>query len=182
MNDKDATKLFCMNAFKCNDLLSGYQEFTDVILLYNIRGHPLAIEVVGSYLFGRTISQWRSALAKLRKHKIPNIMNILRLCFDELDNIDKEIFLDIACFLNKYDEQHVKEILNFRGFHPEVGLQVLIDKSLITIQCGKIHMHGLLVDMGRSIVREKSPKEPGNWSRLWEYKDLHKIMSTDKVN
>ncbi|XP_047181300.1 disease resistance protein TAO1-like [Vigna umbellata] len=42
-------------------------------------------------------------------------------------------------------------------------------------------MHRLLVDLGRCIVREESPKEPIKWSRLWTRKDLHDAMSENEA-
>ncbi|KAG4968018.1 hypothetical protein JHK87_033669 [Glycine soja] len=107
-------------------------------------------------------------------------MDVLQISFDELDDKDKKIFLDIACFFADYDEDYVKEIIDFCRFHPENGLRVLVDKSLIRFEFGKIYMHGLLRDLGRYIVREESPKEPRKWNRLWDYKDLHEVMLDNK--
>ena len=42
-------------------------------------------------------------------------------------------------------------------------------------------MHNLLSDLGKCIVREKSPKEPRKWSRLWDCEDLYKVMSDNMV-
>ncbi|KAG2376900.1 TMV resistance protein [Vigna angularis] len=173
---ENAVQLFCRNALKVNYILSDYEKLARDVLSH-AQGHPLAIEVIGSSLFGRSVSQWKSALARLKENKSKSIMDVLRISFDELDEGDKETFLDIACFYNGYEEIYVKEILSFRGFHPEYGMQVLVDKSLITNNYGRIYMHSLLMDLGRSIVREKSPKEPRKWSRLWDYQDFHNVMS-----
>ncbi|RDX66495.1 TMV resistance protein N, partial [Mucuna pruriens] len=179
LDDEDAYELFCKNAFRGIETITrDYENMMYDVLSY-VKGHPLAIQVLGSSMLRRSVSQWKSTLAKLREHTNKDIMNVLRLGFDELDDTNKEIFLDIACFFNKYEVQKVTEILNFRGFHPECGLQDLIDKSLITIELSRIYMHNLLRDLGRCIVKEKSPNQPSNWSRLWEYKDLHKIMSNN---
>ncbi|CAJ1978728.1 unnamed protein product [Sphenostylis stenocarpa] len=184
LNLTDAGRLFYHHAFRSNYVKSGYEEYANVILSY-VQGHPLAIEVLGSSLFGRGVSQWRSALARLRDYKSKDIMDVLRISFDQLDDTEKEIFLDIACFLNYREVEYVKEVLEFRGFHPEYGLQVLIDKSLIKYErdwkCLSIMMHELLVDLGRCIVRDKAPKEPRKRCRLWDYKDLHKVMSDNTV-
>jgi len=75
----------------------------------------------------------------------------------------------------------VKEVLNFRGFHPEYGIQVLVDKSIITKKHGRIYMQSLLKDLEKSIVREKSPKKPMKWSRLWDYQDFEKAMLENEV-
>ncbi|QCD86510.1 hypothetical protein DEO72_LG3g1033 [Vigna unguiculata] len=175
LNEGHALQLFGKYAFKDNHTLWYYEMLADDVLSH-AQGHPLAIKVIGSSLFGRNMSQWKSVLAKLKENKSKNIMDVLRISFDQLDEKEKEAFLDIACFYNDYDEIEVKEILNFRGFHPEDSIQVLFDKSLITKKDGRIYMHGLLVDLGRCIVREKSPKEPLKWSRLWTHEDLHNAM------
>ncbi|RDY06491.1 TMV resistance protein N, partial [Mucuna pruriens] len=177
LNKEDAVELFCRNAFKNNYIISGYEDLTYDVLSH-AQGHPLAIQVLGSSLLGQNVSQWRSALARLRKTKSKNIMDVLRIGFDELEDMEKEIFLDIACFFNyPSNEKSVKEVLDFRGFHPEYGLQVLIAKSLISICSGYIFMHGLLKDLGWFIVREKSPMKPRKWSRLWDFQDFLKVMS-----
>ncbi|KAH1247725.1 TMV resistance protein N [Glycine max] len=161
LNQDNAVKLFCINAFHCNYIMS----------------HPLAIKVIGKSLFGRNVSQWRGTLVRLSDNKSKDIMDVLRISYDDLEEKDKEIFLDIACFFGLGSEHYVEEILYFRGFNPEIGLQNLVDKSLITISHGRIYMHDLLRDLGKCIVREKSPKEPREWSRLWDWKDLYKVMS-----
>ncbi|BAT92811.1 TMV resistance protein [Vigna angularis] len=179
----DAIQLFCRNAFKVNYILSDYEKLADKILSH-VEGHPLAIETIGSSLFGRSLSQWKSVLEGLKENKSKNIMDILRISYIQLEEKYKQTFLDIACFFNSYDEECVKEILNFRGFHPEDSIQVLIDKSLITrdfYDGMTIKMHSLLVDLGRCIVREVSPKEPIKWSRLWTRKDLHDAMSENEA-
>jgi len=117
----------------------------------------------------------------LRENKSKKIMDVLRISFEALDSTNKEIFLDISCFLHNYKVEDAVEILNFRGFYTDYGLQVLTNKSLLIIEDGIIKMHRLLIDLGQSIVREISPKEPRNWSRVWSCKDLQKILSNNMV-
>ncbi|KAG4390262.1 hypothetical protein GLYMA_06G260100v4 [Glycine max] len=179
LNDNDALQLFCKKAFKNNYIMSDFEKLTSDVLSH-CQGHPLAIEVIGSYLFDKDFSHWRSALVSLRENKSKSIMNVLRISFDQLEDTHKEIFLDIACFFNDDDVEYVKEVLDFRGFNPEYDLQVLVDKSLITMD-EEIGMHDLLCDLGKYIVREKSPRKPWKWSRLWDIKDFHKVMSDNKV-
>ncbi|XP_022634387.1 TMV resistance protein N-like [Vigna radiata var. radiata] len=180
LNNENAMQLLCRKAFKLNYILSDYERLAfDVVS--HAQGHPLAIEVIGSSLFGRNVSQWKSAVARLKGIKNKNIMDVLRISFDQLDEEDKEIFLDIACALCKHDEKYVKEVLNFRGFHPEYSLQVLHDKSLIIKEDGHIYMHRLLNDLGRCIVKEESHKEPLKRSRLCDYQDFHKAMSNNQT-
>ncbi|WVZ02557.1 hypothetical protein V8G54_023363 [Vigna mungo] len=158
LNYENAMQLFCRNAFKFNHILSDYEKLAWDILSH-AQGHPLAIKVIGSSLFGRNVSQWESALARLKEKQSKNIMDVLRISFDQLDEEDKQIFLDIACALYYYDEKYVTEVLKFRGFHPEYGLQ----------------------DLGRYIVKEESPKEPLKRSRLCNYQDFLKAMSNNQT-
>ncbi|XP_028237829.1 TMV resistance protein N-like isoform X2 [Glycine soja] len=181
LNDNDALRLFCKKAFKNNYTMSDFEKLTSD-LLSHCQGLPLAIEVLGSSLFDKDVFHWRSALVSLKENKSKSIMDVLRISFDQLEDTHKEIFLDIACFFNDEYVEHVKEVLDFRGFNPEYGLQVLVDKSLITIDDDDfIGMHDLLCDLSKSIVREKSPRKPWKWSRLWDVKDFHKVMSDNKV-
>nr|XP_025642453.1 TMV resistance protein N-like [Arachis hypogaea] len=181
LNDENALQLFCRKAFKCNHVAKDYESLTDSALKY-ANGLPLAIKVLGSFLFGRDVSEWSSALIRLKEKPTKDIMDVLRISFDALDDMEKEIFLDIACFFPFKREEYVKEILRIRGFYPDIGIRILIDKSLITIFDGwEIVMHDLLRELGRSIVREKSPHEPRKWSRLWNQKDLSNVLRENKI-
>jgi len=180
LENDEALELFCRHAFKGNVIMSDFEQMAHQVL-WHAQGHPLAIEVLGSSLFGLNVSQWKSALAVLRENKRKKILDVLRISFEALDYTNKEIFLDISCLLYNYQVEHAVEILNVRGFYPDHGLQVLINKSLLFVEDGRIKMHGLLIDLGRSIVREVSPKEPRNWSRVWSGEDLQKVLSTNMV-
>ncbi|KAK2380926.1 disease resistance protein RUN1 [Trifolium repens] len=179
LDHSNALQLFCRKAFKSDDIMSGYIDLTYDVLKY-ANGLPLAIKVLGSFLYGRDVSEWISALARLRENPRADIMDVLRTSFDGLEDTEKDIFLDIACFFDSDFETSVKKFLDIRGFHPEIGLRVLIDKSFITCKRGGIYMHDLFKELGKSIVREKSPKEPRKWSRIWDYTDFHNVISENK--
>ena len=36
--------------------------------------------------------------------------------------------------------------------------------------------------MGQDIVRQDDPQEPGKWSRLWLYKDIHNVLTKNAVS
>lgn len=61
-------------------------------------GLSLAIKVLGSFLFDRDVSEWRSALTRLKENPSKDMMDVLRISFDGLEEMEKKIFLDIACF------------------------------------------------------------------------------------
>ncbi|KAL2328006.1 hypothetical protein Fmac_021433 [Flemingia macrophylla] len=176
LNPNKALQLFCRKAFKSDNILNDYGVLTNKVLRY-VNGLPLGVKVLGSFLFDRDISEWRSALTRMKENPSKNIMDVLRVSFDGLEEIEKEIFLDIACFFSSgYSEFKVKKFLDHRGLYSDIGMKVLIEKSLISCEDWEIKMHDLLSELGKNIVREKSPKEPINWSRLCDFKDLQNIM------
>ena len=73
------------------------------------------------------------------------------------------------------------EILNSCNFHPNIGLEVLRERSLISILNNKIWMHDLIQEMGWEIVREEQPDEPCKWSRLWLFEDVNQVLAKNMV-
>ncbi|XP_058733732.1 uncharacterized protein LOC131605388 [Vicia villosa] len=171
----NSLQLLCRKAFKLDHILNSYEGLVNGILHY-ANGLPLAIKVLGSFLFGRDVSEWRSALARLRESPEKDVMDVLRLSFDDLRETEKEIFLHIACFFNKLREKYVKNVLNCCEFHADIGLRVLIDKSLVSIEDETIVMHNLLEELGISIVAENTSKEPRKWRKLWFDKQFYDVM------
>jgi hypothetical protein len=183
LNQAESYTLFCRKAFKVEKIImSNYQNLADEILDY-AEGLPQAITVLGSFLFGHNVTEWKSALARLRESPDNGVMDVLQLSFDGLKQTEKEIFLDIACFFNgKFVKLHVKNILNCCGFHADIGLRILIDKSLISItNHSGITMHSLLEELGRNIVQENSSKEQRKWSRVWSKKQLYSVKMDKMV-
>ncbi|KAK2434576.1 disease resistance protein RUN1 [Trifolium repens] len=176
LNKTNSLELFCRQAFKLDHILNSYEGLVSSILHYT-NGLPLAIEVLGSFLYGLNISEWESALSRLRESPDKDVMDVLQISFDGLVKAEKEIFLHIACFFNSIDAYYVKNILNCCGFHADIGLRILIDKSLIRIKYGRIRMHNLLEELGRKIVQKNSSKKSRKWKRLWLCNQFPDVMS-----
>ena len=181
LNYKDALRLFCSNAFKREPIPNEYLEMSKDFLEY-AGGLPLALEVLGSSLFGKSIDEWKNALEMLKEHSEPAITRVLKVSYDGLQESVQEIFKDIACFFNHEDRDHVVKILNELGRYPLIGLSNLIDKSLLKISENNVlWMHDLVRDMGRNIVYQESPNEPGKRSRLWDHKDINHVLKKNTV-
>ncbi|XP_072092572.1 disease resistance protein Roq1 isoform X2 [Arachis hypogaea] len=180
LNKKEALELFCWKAFRSNKVKSGYEDISNRVLSY-AGGVPLALEVIGSNLYNKSIDQWSSALDKYKKIPIKKIQEVLEVSYDGLHEDEKSIFLDIACFFNKEKISYVKQMLHVRGFHPEDGIDVLIDRSLMKIDKNNncVRMHDLIQDMGREIVRRESTSKPGKRSRLWNDEDIVHVLEND---
>ena len=118
---------------------------------------------------------------KLKQEPNQEIQSVLKRSYDELDLTQKDIFLDVACFFNGEDKDHVTRILDACNFYAESGIRVLSDKCLITIFDNKISMHDLLQQMGRDIVRQEYPKYPEKWSRLCYPNDVYRVLTRKLV-
>nr|XP_023900990.1 TMV resistance protein N-like [Quercus suber] len=126
-------------------------------------GLPLALVTLGSFLAGRTIGEWQSALDSFKNIK-GEIFNILKISYDRLEDMWKEIFLDSACFFRDWKKNHVIQILENCGFNAIIGINVLVEKSLLTMDDNKylggdneyLAMHDMLVEMGQKIIRFES--------------------------
>ena len=127
--------------------------------------------------------EWKSALEKLERIPQDKVQEKLRISFDALgDSTVKDIFLDISCFFIGMDKNYVVQILDGCGFFAVIGIDVLIQRCLLTVgERNKIMMHDLLRDMGREIVRENHPKEPGKCSRVWLHEDVFDILTNQEV-
>ena len=181
LNFEEAKELFNLYAFQQN---VPRLEFINLShsMIYYCQGLPLALKVLGSLLFNKTIPQWESELHKLEREPEMEIHNVLKRSYDRLDRTEKDILLDVACFFGDEDKDFVSRILDGCDFHAEIGLQKLNDMCLITIPYNKIRMHDLIRQMTWEIVREGYPHKPNKWSRLWDPRDIDSALTTYKVS
>ncbi|RHN65892.1 putative TIR domain, winged helix-turn-helix DNA-binding domain-containing protein [Medicago truncatula] len=180
LKSEKALELFSWHAFKNKKIDPCYVDIAKRLVTY-CHGLPLALEVIGSHLFGKSLGVWKSSLVKYKGVLRKDIHEILKVSYDDLEEDEKGIFLDIACFFNSYEISYVKELLYLHGFHAEDGIQVLIDKSLMKIDInGCVRMHDLIQSMGREIVRQESTLEPGRRSRLWFSDDIVQVLEENK--
>ena len=115
------------------------------------------------------------------EHPEKEIIGILEISFNGLRDIEKEIFLHIACFFNMKDKDYIVEILDCLGLYPEIGLKVLIEKSLIKEYKIIFWMHDLLQIMGQDRVRRDYPQDPTKWSKLWLYEDIYNVLMKNTI-
>ncbi|XP_048436882.1 TMV resistance protein N-like isoform X4 [Pyrus x bretschneideri] len=182
LNDDEALALFSLHAFQKNMPEDGFLELSKCFIKY-AGGLPLALKTFGSALFKRGLDFWNSTRDNLSKIPNTEIIHKLKISYDELEETEKSIFLDIACLhKGKYTEE-VIEILDISfGISSSAMIDVLIERSLLyqnrnnrsdPSEC--IWMHDLIQDMACEIVRQES-KEPGQRSRLWLYDDIDQIF------
>ncbi|KAK7286762.1 hypothetical protein RJT34_21987 [Clitoria ternatea] len=177
MDDTESLELFSWHAFREASPGENFSELSRNVVAY-CGGLPLALEILGSYLFGRTKQEWTSVLSKLASIPNEQLQEKLKISYDGLDDMEKKIFLDICCFFIGKGRAYVTVILNGCEFHPEIGITILIERSLIKVEKNnKLTMHDLLRDMGREIVRQSSLEKPEMRSRLWAHEDVRHLLA-----
>ncbi|XP_054817712.1 TMV resistance protein N-like [Prosopis cineraria] len=182
LSDDESFDLFYQHAFKGkNQPTEDYLEVSKSVMEY-AGGLPLALKVLGSFLCGRTIEKWKDALAKLKKVPHDHILKILKVSFDGLDEKEKTIFLDIVCFFNGMAIGRVIQILETldEDLHPKIGIDVLIDKSLVINSEGHLWVHDTFQDMGNYSVSEESLDDVGKRSRIFSLKAADYILKRNK--
>ncbi|KAB1200721.1 TMV resistance protein N [Morella rubra] len=176
LNNDEALQLFSLSAFKELHPENSYMDLSKSFVQY-AQGLPLALKVLGSFLFRRTTVAWDAAWKELQENPKKKILDVLQIGFDALEDLQKKLFLDIACFFKGKKIDDILDVIESFGFYPLINIEVLVERSLITISRERlINMHDLLQKMGHEIVRRESPDEPGQRSRLWHYKDVLRVL------
>ncbi|XP_016650502.1 PREDICTED: TMV resistance protein N-like [Prunus mume] len=175
LGDDDALELFSRNAFKKNEPEEGFLELSKGFVNY-ARGLPIALKLLGCLVYKRDQDEWKSELDKLRKIHKSEIFDLLKLSYDVLDEMNKNIFLDVAFFHKGKGKEEVIEILDSCGLCGRIGINALVQKSLLTISNRNVEMHDLIQEMALEIVRRECPEEPGRRSRLCNHDDISHVF------
>ncbi|MED6219288.1 hypothetical protein PIB30_034406 [Stylosanthes scabra] len=102
-------------------------------------------------------------------------------------NLSKEVGnysggLPLALKVLGWGKDEVTKILEECGYDAEIGIDILANRSLITLEQRRhegtvVGMHDLLQEMGKQIVIQESPKDASKRSRSWCYKDIESLLS-----
>ncbi|KAF8029382.1 hypothetical protein BT93_E1932 [Corymbia citriodora subsp. variegata] len=171
LHDGQAHELFSKHAFQMHQIR---RDLVDSALNY-AKGLPLALEVLGSLLCNTTEDVWKSTLKKLSKNLDKTINSVLKVSFDGLDENEKEIFLHIACFFKGRAREYTRKVLDNCDLQTVVGFDILIKRSLISIEDEVLKVHDLIQAMGVDIVNQECRDDPGR--RRLCYKS-HSVSTT----
>ncbi|KAF7851447.1 hypothetical protein BT93_L3875 [Corymbia citriodora subsp. variegata] len=182
LNEIDETHsllLFNRHAFRMNHSLKDFEGISRDIIS-TMGGLPLALEVIGSYLYGKTNQKvWQNMLEKLRKEPDRDVQKILKISFDALEQGHQEIFLDIACFFIDKESKFAMYMWEDCGYYASQGIEELKQRCLIKIgDDGELKMHDQLRDLGRNIICQEGP--PERRSRLWDIKEASGVLMGGK--
>ncbi|XP_024964696.1 TMV resistance protein N-like [Cynara cardunculus var. scolymus] len=159
---EESLRLFCWHAFSKDYPTEGYREHSNRVVQH-CEGLPLALQIMGSSLFGRNSEFWESALEKLESIPDERIRKTLEVSYKSLhDDHDKRLFLMIAWSYVGKDMDDAVQKMEENDFYSKIGMQNLLDRSLISIdKDNKIVMHHLVHEMARAIIRQETDDRPG---------------------
>ncbi|CAA7055701.1 unnamed protein product [Microthlaspi erraticum] len=174
----EALQMFCKYAFGQNYPVDGFEKLAEEVT--KISGKlPLGLRVMGFYLRGMSKQEWKKALPRLRTRLDGEIESILKFSYDALCDDYKDLFLHIACFFKGECVETLEMCLANSFLDVTQGIHVLVERSLISLECGRIKMHNLLVHLGREIVRKEFVSEPGKRQFLVDPRDICEVLTDD---
>lgn len=157
-----AKQLFCWHAFLKSYPADGFEQLVEKFLVV-CNGLPLSLKIFGAQLFGEfRIEYWESQLNKIVRILPDDIKQRLKISYDALDDEEKEMFLDTACFFIGQERSSAIEIWNGLGYSGLQSWERLLHKCLVELDNdNQIRMHDHLRDLGRNIAHNQIPY------RLW---------------
>ena len=184
LGSDEALELFHSHAFGNKSPTTDHPKLSREVVEY-IKGIPLALKVMGSsFRRCKSKQEWEVQWKKVKRVPNGEIQKVLRVSYDGLDDNEKEIFLDIACFHKGCERNDVERMLDSCDFFGEAGINELVDRSLISISYSctswedkleaRIEMHDLVQEMGRAIARKQG-------SRLFNANDVCQALTNNQV-
>ncbi|XP_056165160.1 disease resistance protein RPV1-like [Syzygium oleosum] len=171
-----ALKLFSRHAFRRDSPPYHYVSLSKAIVS-TLGKLPLALEIIGSSLSGKSKKIWVDTLKKLEEAPPMGVQKKLMVSYERLDHAQKQVFMDIACFFVGWDKTYPLYMWDECGYHPHDSLEVLSLMSLIKIKGNNTFwMHDQVRDLGREIVRQENFNDPRERSRVWNHKEALSIL------
>ncbi|XP_030523513.1 disease resistance protein L6-like [Rhodamnia argentea] len=187
-----ALQLFYNHALRSNSPTKDYDALSKDIIR-KVAMLPLAIEVIGSYLYGLgfalephddKIKLLDETLRKLDEGPFEGVRKVLMISYKGLEAKQREVFLDIACFFTNEDQTYPLIMWYDCKYYPDSAVRVLRLRSLIKIRENKLWMHDQVLDLGRYIVLEEYPCKENRFkfSRVWTHEDAEELLQRKERN
>ncbi|CAI0427646.1 unnamed protein product [Linum tenue] len=180
MSHDHALQLFSKHAFRTDNppkeeaVLS--KKFVTVAT-----GHPLTLKVFGSLLFHRDRIFWEAKLIELKDIPPTEVLERLKISYNDLEYNVRQIFLDISCSFIGEKKDFPEYMWSDCNFHPVPGIRTLVDRSLLKLnERNEFWMHDLIRDLGRTIIREEDNLHPWKRSRIWSNVDALDLLESEE--
>eukprot|EP00253_Pinus_taeda_P001240 PITA_01240 len=178
LNQHHSQELFCSHAFGHPYPVKGFGQLVQEFLAV-CHGLPLSLKVLGSLLRGeKDLNRWELQLRKTSKTLPGDIQKTLKISYDALDNEERQIFLDIACFFIGENKDTAIRIWDGSNWEGSLGLWKLENRCLVEVDSENcLRMHDHLRDLGRHMA--ENPEYPRRLSRLAD--NLHNLSGQSSV-
>ncbi|XP_039173313.1 TMV resistance protein N-like [Eucalyptus grandis] len=152
MDDNLAFDFFwqCAATGKSYTLRSYVKSAIDIVKA--AKGLPLLVEVFGSFLQYKGLEEWIK-FKDLIQHFQEDYQKILSVIYEALDQKQKQMYLDIACFPPDVDCRIASHMWHHYD-RPSDEIKVLRRMFLIKTEENKMGMHIMLRCLAREIIRE----------------------------
>ncbi|KAL3727296.1 hypothetical protein ACJRO7_032090 [Eucalyptus globulus] len=180
MEEEKSLVLFSRHAFRSDSPPREFSALTRLVVSI-MGGLPLALKVIGLFLCGKPEKLWEEAIHRMQKMPQKEVLEKLMISYEGLGEDQRQMFLDIACFLIGSDARVAYYMWDACGFSVEEGIGVLRFLSFISI--GNNHeliMHDQMRILGREIVRAENYHKPHERSRLWDYEEALEVLKSKK--
>ncbi|XP_057839989.2 disease resistance protein RUN1 isoform X2 [Cryptomeria japonica] len=165
-----ANELFCWHAFLQSHSQEGFENIVEKFLLA-CNGLPLSLEVFGGLVYGKSKDYWKSQLDKIVRILPEDIKARLNVSYNSLDEEEKEMFMDVACFLIGRKKSWAIEVWDESGWNGLYGWETLFNKCLVNVDMeDNIIMHDHLRDLGRQLAGRHPP------FRVWHEEQIIDIQ------
>ena len=174
LNEDEAQQLFSRFAFGKDIKHENLQKLLPKVIEY-ADGNPLALKYYGRKTRDNP-KEVENAFLTLEQSPPHEIYDAVKSTYDLLSSNEKNIFLDIVCLFRGESIDYVMHLLEGCGFFPRVGINVLVEKCLVSISQGKVVMHNLIQDIGRKIINRRKRR-----SRLWKPSSIKHFLEDKNV-
>ncbi|XP_059070176.1 disease resistance protein L6-like [Cryptomeria japonica] len=176
LNPLHAKELFCWHAFLQSHSQEGFENTVEKFL-QACDGLLLSLEVFGGLVYGKSKDYWESQLNKILKILAEDVKGRLNVSYNSLDEEEKEMFMDVACFFIGKKKSWVIEVWNESGWSGLHGWETLVNKCLVNVDKNDIIiMHDHLRDLGREFTGRHPP------SRVWHQEQIIDIQKQIKLS
>ncbi|XP_010437371.1 PREDICTED: disease resistance protein RPS4-like [Camelina sativa] len=173
LNGRDSYK--CFNHFAFSGKLptpeGNFMNLSKLFVDY-AKGNPFVLKILGVELCGKEETYWTVKLNELAQSPIKKIEDVLRISYDGLSQLQKDVFLDVACFFKSGDEYYVRCLVDSCDTEPIDGVSEIKDlasKFLLDISGGRMEMHDLLYTFGKEL-------DPQGLRRLWNHEHVVGVL------
>ncbi|KAG5100637.1 hypothetical protein JHK82_045689 [Glycine max] len=183
LNFDESLWLFNLNVFKQKHPEIEYYELSKKVVDY-AKGIPFVLKLLGHRLHGKEKEIWESQLEG-QNVQTKKVHDIIKLSYNDLDQDEKKILMDIACFFYglRLEVKRIKLLLKDHDYSVASGLERLKDKALISISKeNMVSMHDIIKETAWQIAPQESIEDPRSQIRLFDPDDVYQVLKYNKGN